>query len=97
MLGGDAGGGFLGPKYQPFNIGSEGGLPTFSVSNMEASKEAKRHDLRAFVEDKYATESKSDSFLRSIRASQIGIGAGSIPMARYLSHSISYVCAGSRL
>jgi hypothetical protein len=57
---GDAGGGFLGPKYQPFNIGSEGGLPTFSVSNMEAAKEAKRHELRAFVEDKYATETKSD-------------------------------------
>ena len=57
---GDAGGGFLGPKYQPFNVGSEGGLPTFSVSNMEAAKEAKRHDLRDFMEERYTAESKSE-------------------------------------
>lgn len=57
---GDAGSGFLGPKYQPFGIGSEGGMPTFSVSNMDAAKEAKRNELRAFVEDRYATESKSE-------------------------------------
>ena len=57
---GDAGGGFLGPKYQPFGIGSEGTLPPFAVSGMDAAKEAKRHDLRSFVEDQFATENKSE-------------------------------------
>src|SRR6185369_575086 len=57
---GDAGAGFLGPKYQSFGIGSEGTLPTFSVSSMDPAKEAKRHDLREFVEEKYATETKSE-------------------------------------
>jgi len=57
---GDAGAGFLGPKYQPFGIGSEGTLPTFSVSSTEAAREQKRHDLRAFVEDRFAAETKSE-------------------------------------
>lgn len=57
---GDAGAGFLGPKYQPFGIGSEGGMPTFSTSNMDASKELKRHELRSFVEDRFATQTNSE-------------------------------------
>jgi hypothetical protein len=57
---GDAGAGFLGPKYQSFGIGSEGGLPTFSVSNMEPAKELKRHELRSFVEDQFAAETRSE-------------------------------------
>jgi hypothetical protein len=57
---GDAGAGFLGPKYQSFGIGSEGTLPTFSVSNTEPAREAKRHELRAFVEDRFAAETKSE-------------------------------------
>ncbi|HEX3149337.1 MAG TPA: DUF1501 domain-containing protein [Gemmataceae bacterium] len=57
---GDAGAGFLGPKYQSFGIGSEGGLPTFSVSNTEPARELKRHDLRSFVEDQFAAETKSE-------------------------------------
>src|SRR3954464_4720959 len=36
---GDAGAGFLGPKYQGFGLGSEGGLPPFSVSNTEPTRE----------------------------------------------------------
>src|SRR4051812_45709511 len=57
---GNSGSGFLGPMYLPFGIGSEGTLPTFSVSNTDPRKEAKRHELRAFVDDRYATESKSE-------------------------------------
>jgi hypothetical protein len=57
---GDAGAGFLGPKYQSFGIGSEGTLPTFSVSGTEPAREQKRHDLRAFVEDRFAAETKSE-------------------------------------
>lgn len=57
---GDAGAGFLGPKYQPFGIGSEGNLPPFSVSNMDSPTEAKRHELRAFVEDGFLADRKSE-------------------------------------
>lgn len=57
---GDAGAGFLGPKYQPFGIGSDGNLPQFAVSTMEPAREAKRHDLRSFVENRYAAETDSE-------------------------------------
>jgi hypothetical protein len=57
---GDAGGGFLGPKYQPFGIGSEGTLPPFSTSGTDPAREQKRHDLRSFVEDRFAAETKSE-------------------------------------
>lgn len=57
---GDAGAGFLGPKYQPFGIGSEGGLPPFSMSNMDADRELRRHELRSFVEDRFVAETKAE-------------------------------------
>ncbi|MFO0880550.1 MAG: DUF1501 domain-containing protein [Gemmataceae bacterium] len=57
---GDAGAGFLGPKYHPFGIGSEGGLPPFSVSNLDVTRELRRHELRSFVEDRYVGETKSE-------------------------------------
>jgi hypothetical protein len=57
---GDAGAGFLGPKYQPFGIGSEGGLPQFSSSTMDAAKEAKRNDLRSFVDQQFTKETNSE-------------------------------------
>src|SRR3954466_12546190 len=44
----DAGAGFLGPKYQPFGLGAEGELPTFSVSYTEPAREQRRHALRTF-------------------------------------------------
>lgn len=53
---GDAGAGFLGPKYMPFSIGSEGGLPPFSTSSLDASSEERRHSLRTFLEDRFTAE-----------------------------------------
>ena len=58
---GNAGSGFLGPKYLPFEISPEGQLPTFSASSLEPAKELKRHELRAFLEDNYAAERKSEA------------------------------------
>ena len=58
---GDAGAGFLGPKYQAFGIGSEGGLPPFSTSSLEPDRESRRHELRSFVEDQYTREHKSQT------------------------------------
>jgi hypothetical protein len=57
---GDAGAGFLGPKYQPFGIGSEGGLPPFSVSGLKEDQEQQRHDLRSFVEDQFAADTRAE-------------------------------------
>src|SRR3954468_20393040 len=57
---GDAGAGFLGPKYQPFGVGSEGGLPPFSVSGLDADRELRRHDLRSFVENRFTEETKAE-------------------------------------
>src|SRR5688572_13433399 len=57
---GDAGAGFLGPKYHPFGIGSEGGLPPFSVSGTDPARELKRHDLRSFVEKRFADDTRSE-------------------------------------
>ncbi|MEI8379469.1 MAG: DUF1501 domain-containing protein [Planctomycetota bacterium] len=58
---GDAGAGFLGPKYHPFAIGSEGGLPPFSTSAMKPEDEARRHDLRSFVEDRFLKDRNSET------------------------------------
>lgn len=58
---GDAGAGFLGPKYQPFAIGSEGGLPPFSASSLDAVREGRRHELRSFVEERFAAATSSET------------------------------------
>lgn len=57
---GDAGSGFLGPKYQPFTIGSEGGLPPFSASQLDPAQELKRHELRSFMEEQFATRHQAE-------------------------------------
>jgi hypothetical protein len=57
---GYTGSGFLGPRYQPFGIGAEGTLPPFSVSGMDAERERRRHELRSFVEDRFAAEKKAE-------------------------------------
>ena len=57
---GDAGSGFLGPKYQPFSIGPEGNLPPFSASPLQPAAEARRHELRSFVEDSFARGNKTE-------------------------------------
>lgn len=57
---GDAGGGFLGPKYQPFGISPEGQLPTFSTSSMSPDKERRRHEMRDFLEERFSLNHKSE-------------------------------------
>ena len=49
-----AGAGILGPKYEPFHLGVDGDLPTFSTSSLSSELEARRHSLRDFVETQYA-------------------------------------------
>lgn len=58
---GDAGAGFLGPRYLPFSIGSEGNLPPFSTSQIKPEIELRRHELRTFVEDSFAKSHKAET------------------------------------
>jgi hypothetical protein len=51
---GNAGSGLLGPKYQPFSLSRDGGLPSFSTSRLATSVEARRNGLRNFVENEFA-------------------------------------------
>lgn len=55
-----AGAGILGPQYQPFNMGRDGDLPNFSTSPLSPPLEARRHDLRDFVEEQYAQNHQAD-------------------------------------
>lgn len=54
---GNAGSGFLGPKYMPFSLNSDGRLPPYSLPRLEGEREQARHDLRLFLEDRYAASS----------------------------------------
>jgi len=55
-----AGSGFLGPRYQPFELGPEGELPPFSGSHLPPEEEARRHELRELLEDSFAQEHASE-------------------------------------
>jgi hypothetical protein len=58
---GDAGAGYLGPKYQPLSLNHDGQLPTFAKNHMEPKKELRRHELRDFIEDLYAQEHRAET------------------------------------
>jgi len=51
---GSSGAGFLGPKYSPFSMSHDGNLPSFSKSYIDPQAEARRHELRDFMEQTYA-------------------------------------------
>ena len=57
---GNAGAGFLGPKYQPFRLDRDGRLPTFSTSNLASEIESRRHSLRDFVEESFSQHTKAE-------------------------------------
>lgn len=57
---GNAGSGILGPQYQPFQLGRDGDLPTFSKSNLSLDLESRRHGLRDFVESNYAAQHRAE-------------------------------------
>jgi hypothetical protein len=67
---GNAGAGFLGPKYQPFSLDANGKLPPFSTSNMKPDAEQRRNDIRTFVEERFAERSKAEPTRMHIEAYQ---------------------------
>lgn len=58
---GESGAGFLGPRFQPFSMGHDGNLPTFAKSHIKPELEERRHELRSFLEDKYAAMHKAET------------------------------------
>lgn len=58
---GNSGSGLLGPKYQPFKLGPDGKLPTFSGSRLKPEVAQRRTDLRRFVEEQYGKEHKAET------------------------------------
>ncbi len=59
---GNAGAGFLGPKYQPFSLGREGRLPYFTDSSLSAEAEERRKNLWRFMEEGFAREHHAEPF-----------------------------------
>ena len=57
---GNAGGGILGPQYQPFQLGRDGQLPSFSTSRLSTSQESQRHELRDFMEQRFSQNHKAE-------------------------------------
>ncbi len=57
---GNAGSGFLGPKYQPLTTDAYGKLPPFTSSTLKPDREARRNELRQFVEDRFATRNPAE-------------------------------------
>jgi hypothetical protein len=59
---GNAGSGYLGPKYEPFGIDRTGRMPYFTTSYLTPEADAKRADLFRMVEDEFASEHKAEPF-----------------------------------
>lgn len=57
---GNAGSGFLGPKYHPFNLDKDGRLPTFSTSRLTEQLESRRHSLRSFMDDSFGKRTAAE-------------------------------------
>jgi hypothetical protein len=51
---GNSGAGFLGPKYQPFELNHSGKLPPFTSPSVNEEADERRQSLRRLVEDTFA-------------------------------------------
>jgi len=72
--GANAGSGYLGPKYEPFQLGTDGQLPHFSNPSVPPEVQARRGELLKFMEDQHARQhharphaSHREAELRTIR------------------------------
>jgi hypothetical protein len=59
---GNAGAGYLGPRYEPFSLDRDGRLPYFTAPYADAKAEQRRGDLLRFMEDEFAKEHRADPF-----------------------------------
>lgn len=59
---GNAGSGYLGPKFAPFGIGRDGRLPYFTDAYATADGEKRRQELFRFAEEGFAQDHKAEPF-----------------------------------
>ena len=59
---GNAGAGYLGPRYEPFSLGRDGGMPYFTAPYADKQAEQRRGDLLRFMEEEFAREHRADPF-----------------------------------
>jgi hypothetical protein len=59
---GNAGAGYLGPRFEPFSLDHTGRLPYFTTSYMTPQAEQRRNDLLRFMENDFAADHKADPF-----------------------------------
>lgn len=59
---GNAGAGYLGPKYEPFALGRDGKMPYFTTPYKNEEEEKKRAELFRLVEREFAAEHQAEPF-----------------------------------
>jgi hypothetical protein len=59
---GNAGAGYLGPRYQPFSLDRDGRLPYFTEPLLRGEAAARRADLLNFVEQQFAQDHRAEPF-----------------------------------
>src|SRR5947207_14753477 len=59
---GNAGAGYLGPRYEPFNLGRTGQMPYFTTPYTSAESHQRRSELLRFMEGEFGREHKADPF-----------------------------------
>jgi hypothetical protein len=59
---GNAGAGYLGPRYQPFSMDRDGRLPYFTSPLITPQAEQRRGDLLRFVEEGFARDHQAEPF-----------------------------------
>src|SRR4051794_4705015 len=67
---GNAGSGYLGPRYEPFHIGRAGQLPYFSVGQHSEETQRRRSSLLEFMEKEFTQDRKADPFTSHWQAKQ---------------------------
>ncbi len=59
---GNAGSGYLGPRYEPFSVNRDGKMPSFTSPYGDAKSDERRNDLLRFMEAESAKKSEAEPF-----------------------------------
>lgn len=59
---GNAGSGYLGPRYEPFSLGRDGRMPYNTSPYANPESEQRRNDLLRFLESEFSKENQADPF-----------------------------------
>jgi hypothetical protein len=59
---GNAGSGYLGPRYEPFSIDRDGKMPYFTTPYLDGARDRRRSDLLRFMESHSKEENAADPF-----------------------------------